>query len=708
METTIINNNIISNTDNNLQAPVCVPSSADGPVHTFGKQLWNKQRDIDSFVEQGIQDLSQLKAVLKKKAQAQLKYASELHSISQSVQSYQHKKSSGKGKNGSHDASSMDGLWTALAGQLNGEADLHTKTAQFINTDLRPQIKQQKHTEIAERKQSTTQLKKLDAAFKQSHDTLANMRNQYAALCRDAEKACKLADKAKRDPDMMKEKEERLVSDAEDKLKKMDNLDGEYQQALASTNSLRLQYYTVDLPALLDAVQVRQESRIAFQQMTIEKYTQCLCGNINTETATLKQLTGAAALVSKTEDIQQFIKRTATDHSLPDPIVYENMKDPVLNRHKSDDEQFSKLAKKEAIKRAKNRLKDISKDLDAAEGMRNKLAVIAKTFVDQPALAQQGTLVETTAKLDELEHRIDTLRLKKFKYESVLNHIDKKQEPSMPVLFADTKDVKSAGTLRASVLAKMNLSSLSIDQKDLDQQQSPTGRASTLVRDETKTSTFYGSQDTTLINQNAEVPINVSPMPVLSESSTGEQQAADISPPPTTSSPVDQDEPDVQHSAAPPPPPPVPPLPIISSKSDINSTPKLNKKSDSQPELAPLVDSMITSRLNEIKEKDRIAQEQQQQQEEAVILATVKPIPEPVALSSAGKNAADKTSSIKLSSSAINYYKEIIVSGNEIQGSTSNLHKPEESGNIKGATRTTKASTGSLNSKQKKKAKRNV
>lgn len=101
---------------------------------------------------------------------------------------------------------------------------------------------------------------------------------------------------------------------------------------------------------------------------------------------------------------------------------------------------------------AQQRLMEVQSDLAQAEKKHAGIRTLAEAYLSQPQFADSRTLNEVNSQLDELETRIDELRLQKFKYETFLATNEGTEPPTTPTLYAENKQNSASIQLRQAAL----------------------------------------------------------------------------------------------------------------------------------------------------------------------------------------------------------------------------------------------------------------
>lgn len=272
-----------------------------------------------------------------------------------------------------------------------------------------------------------------------------------------------------------KANEEKAKDDAHTKSKRAEEADEEYQKFLAMANDKQIKHYQEELPNAINAIQKMEELRVDHMKQVLVKYASSTLQYLPDITAAYQKIFEVASTISKSDDSLLFIKQNRLNATMPPPIPYENywekyasksQKKILVLKGAEEDDKLESIAPEKAYKKALARLKELDKEISELEDKKSGIELLADAYEATPELADPKALVDLGLQLDDLEQKIDIAKLKKFKYEGFVTKHEKKEQPKMPVLYADTKEGALAAQLRALVLGEkavqFNKSSLSL------------------------------------------------------------------------------------------------------------------------------------------------------------------------------------------------------------------------------------------------------
>lgn len=116
------------------------------------------------------------------------------------------------------------------------------------------------------------------------------------------------------------------------------------------------------------------------------------------------------------------------------------------------EENFESMPPEKAAKLVGTKLKDVDRDLAELEKKHAGIRTLAEAYLSQPQFADSRTLGEVNTQLDEIEEKLDVLRLRKYKYELFLAGHKGTEVPAMPQLFSDARSAVAGAKLRQTVL----------------------------------------------------------------------------------------------------------------------------------------------------------------------------------------------------------------------------------------------------------------
>eukprot|EP00158_Paraphelidium_tribonemae_P005373 Partr_v1_DN27304_c0_g1_i1_m46170 putative formin binding protein len=438
----------------------------------LSSDLQDKMTLIESHTQEGLDNLTKFQDFLKRRAQAESKYAKELQSISESyrIEASHQAAAAAKPKKKKDDkptdspagspkqveSDSSHRAWEVALEQTEVSAKIHANISNQLETELVLTIKNQlKHFET-ERKQGLADVTALKQDLKIVYDTHAKVKKSYEASCKEADTAASIAAKAKNDMNVTKAYEEKVNQDAAVKAKKAEEADEEYKKSLTDTNAKKDQHYNVDLPKAINKLQGFETARVDFYKAIMLKYAGVQFQAFPEESESVQKLIDAVHNVAAATDCQIFIKNNMSGVPKPPAIPYENyweaLKAEARRKKKPEDEELDSLPADKAKKKAQSKLKEIEKELHDAESKRSGIEMLAETYIAQPQLADPKALADINNQLEAVELKIDTLKLRKYRYDSVVAGANKKPLPDMPHLYLDDDNETGAADLRAQIL----------------------------------------------------------------------------------------------------------------------------------------------------------------------------------------------------------------------------------------------------------------
>lgn len=470
-------------------------------MDTFGHNLWDQQGVIESSTQDGIDFLSGcLVDFFKKRAIIEHEYAKSMNKLSEQlkVATKQHgllgaslsstaagiafnaSKLIAKKSYSEPEDSTLKTAWISLLDQNDSLANIHSNLAGFIENDLILAVKKQAKQFESQRKSLLTSIKACRNENQKNIDTLQKVKKTCEQACKQADDSMSSLEKAEKSPNITKAQEERYREEAYSKLKRAEEADEEYKQALETTNNLQKVHYTKELPEVINQVQALEKQRIEYTQSIFSKligYELNLIPDIKTS------LSNAFKIVNEVDtfrDTMDFSIRNQSDKPFPDDLPYENVLEKLQEkrfRKRDETERLEGMSPSKAVKKALSKIKELEKQIDEAQSKRSGIETLSDAFWAQPQAPDSKTLLDLNNQLEDVEVHIDTLTLKKYKYEIFLNsmyeqHLRKSatdsdaridppelqaydSAPVMPVLFADTKRGNQAQQLRDMLLGKI-------------------------------------------------------------------------------------------------------------------------------------------------------------------------------------------------------------------------------------------------------------
>ena len=289
-----------------------------------------------------------------------------------------------------------------------------------------------------------------------------------------------------------------MREDAANKARKADEADEEYQRVLAETNKKQHQHYTKDLPNAFNHFQTLEEARADLIRQIFAKLVTQQTSMIPEFTKSLAAILDSVNRIDKLADSKMFVNMNKSSKSIPADLPYESVISKFKQNKKKKvmdvEEQLESMAPDKAAKKAQMKIKELEKDIELAETKRAGIETLADAFMTQPQIAESKSLLDINNQLEEIETKIDMLKLRKYKFEMFIHQLESQHGsllepgtkaatgssdpvPQMPRLYADSKVGNLAQQLRTKVLSgsKVNLSGNNESQHSLPKSESNMG-----------------------------------------------------------------------------------------------------------------------------------------------------------------------------------------------------------------------------------------
>lgn len=342
-------------------------------------------------------------------------------------------------------------------------AKSHANSSHFMDSEMVSMIKNQIKASDTDHKQHVGDIRSLKADLKKNYDHLEAVKKSYESACRASDDAKAAFEKADKDLNVTKGAVEKLRKESNDKAHAADKADAEYQKILAATNDTHSRHYAEVLPKAFNALQASEEQRVDFTKNIFVKYADLLLNEQPEITACLEKMMVAAKKVNKTEDSLQLVITQRTNEKTPPPIAYVNYHESSVSGSKKavkskgvDGESLESMAPDKASKKCAKRILELEKEILEADNKRIGIETLVDAYMAQDDMVQNSAMDEATQQLDDIENTIDTLRLKKFKYESFLAGLEKKPGPTEPQLYCNQKSRIVSDQIREGVMGKDN------------------------------------------------------------------------------------------------------------------------------------------------------------------------------------------------------------------------------------------------------------
>ncbi|KAI3634399.1 hypothetical protein MIR68_008003 [Amoeboaphelidium protococcarum] len=456
-------------------------TSAQNQTASYGSSLWDNVNLIEQHSQDGLDFMNKLQDFMKKRAVIESEYAKAISKLvetskdslviptsipmtsaptttgdnSKKVKKQESKINAVYAASNDTTIPTLLKSWATIMEQTEQTSKVHQAAANYIENDLINALKNQVKNFDNDRKSKLNEVKNLRAEFGKVMDSLGKTKKNYETACKVADDARIAMEKASRSMTVTKAQEDRLRDEASSKAKKAEEADEEFQKVLAITNSKQSQFYEKDLPKVLDGMQSIDEAGIDFLKDMESKYVSYLVGTqLPDLTKSYNKMTESVNAVDKSADSEIFINKNKSNAPLPEKIPYENIWEKLNGQKKKneDDMLLESMSPEKAYKKAQAKVKELQKELDQAESKRSGIEVLAEAYLTTPQLADSKTLMDINNQLEDIETKIDTFRLKKYKYECFLATAEAKDLPAIPALYADGKAGPQATHLKNQIL----------------------------------------------------------------------------------------------------------------------------------------------------------------------------------------------------------------------------------------------------------------
>lgn len=205
------------------------------------------------------------------------------------------------------------------------------------------------------------------------------------------------------------------------------------------------------------------------------KYSELLLQSAPAKSEQYTVVLNGAKAINAQQDSLMFIRSNKLGTPLPPAIQFESYwdrevktlkKKPAAATKVDYEEVLEAMPPEKGLKRAQARLKEVEKELSDWEKKRAGMKTLAEAYNNQPMFSDSKTLRDLEKQLDDSENEIDTLRLKRFKYQMFIAKVEGSAAPESPALFADHKPGVLATKLRGTILADHKLSMNTLGNSD--------------------------------------------------------------------------------------------------------------------------------------------------------------------------------------------------------------------------------------------------
>jgi len=212
--------------------------------------------------------------------------------------------------------------WTSIFQALEAVATKHDSFSQVLMKDFSNGVNDFVKEKDVVRRRLTNDGVKLTKEMKIQLESLSKAKANYIKLSKEAESAAAAVSKGQSESAQQK-KLAVLQQKAQQASEKASGADLEYKEALKTTNSKQSDFYTTEMPNLLNEFQQFEEERITFTKTTLSRYATLFQEIPPILQQSVDTVKAGAEQISEQQDINLFVQENKTGVTPPPPIEYQ-------------------------------------------------------------------------------------------------------------------------------------------------------------------------------------------------------------------------------------------------------------------------------------------------------------------------------------------------------------------------------------------------
>ncbi|KAI8927689.1 hypothetical protein BC831DRAFT_451270 [Entophlyctis helioformis] len=419
---------------------------------SFGKDLWDQTKIIESYAEYGAQFMEKTNEFMKQMAVIESEYGRNVQRLVKQYKDDIARKSNDKVNAQFYKAvlsSTLSQSFVFMLNETEQLANQRVEMADKLDTDIRKSMKHRGKDNEKANKQHFDDARKASADLRKAVDNLERHQQRYEKAMKDLELAQLASENANKDMNTTKKIIEQLRADTDKKAALARDAGAAYKACMAETNDIKNKHFRETLPSILDVVQREdEEHKTNHCKGVFIKYVELFASMTPKIEQSYRLMGQSFETINAAADSELFVNTLKTGEPIPEDFQMSDTQETDVGKKtfmkgmtkvredKADDQaedQIISLPAKQGRKKAVDRVKHIEKEIADVEKKRQGIETLIVVYKDKPAAGTDPKIMEDLSE-QKLNHekRIDTLQYKRHKLMVYISTVDGVPAPEPP------------------------------------------------------------------------------------------------------------------------------------------------------------------------------------------------------------------------------------------------------------------------------------